>query len=322
MKSGPPCGEGVGHRAWACLRGASSGGPGWSGWSSGRRSVGCTSSRGSRSARSIGGQGCIGTRSGGRSRARPRRSTTREAKGSKLDAFKPEIHRLLGEDCKLPGQRIRELLEPLGCTAGKTVVDDYLREVRPLFAPAPRTFQRTVYRPGELCQFDVWQPREEIPVGHGQTRTGWVVVACLGYSRAGAGALVFSKRAPDLLAGIGRCLWQLGALPSTLVWDRQGRDPRARRAPRARSSRRSCGQLKVDWRFCEPADPQAKGAVERLQGYAETNFEPGRRFANEIDFQDQLDAWFSKVNARMHKTLRARPVDRLHVEHEGHDAPA
>lgn len=43
----------------------------------------------------------------------------------------------------------------------------------------------------------------------------------------------------------------------------------------------------------------------------ETNFEPGRRFANEQDFQDQLDGWFARVNARVHKTLRVRPVDRL-----------
>jgi transposase len=107
--------------------------------------------------------------------------------GSKLDAFKPEIHRLLAEDPKLPGVRVRELLEPLGCSASKTVVDDYLREVRPLFAPPPRTFQRTVYRPGEIVQFDVWEPRQEVPVGHGQTRRGWVVIACSGYSRAGAG---------------------------------------------------------------------------------------------------------------------------------------
>ena len=69
---------------------------------------------------------------------------------SKLEPFKEEIHRLLRDDHKLPGVRIRELLEPLGCIASKTVVDDYLREVRPLFAPPPRTFQRTVYRPGEL----------------------------------------------------------------------------------------------------------------------------------------------------------------------------
>ncbi len=77
-----------------------------------------------------------------------------------------------------------------------------------------------------------------------------------------------------------------------------------------------CGQLKVDWHFCEPADPQAKGAVERLQGYLETNFEPGRRFASELDFSLQLDAWFERANARMHKTLRARPIDRLLEERE------
>ena len=34
----------------------------------------------------------------------------------------------------------------------------------------------------------------------------------------------------------------------------------------------------------------------------ETNFEPGRRFANHLDYQLQLDAWFLKANARTHKT--------------------
>lgn len=238
----------------------------------------------------------------------------RAPKESVLEPFKDEIHRLLKQDPKLPGVRVRELLEPLGCQARKTVVDDYLREIRPLFSPPVRTFQRTVYRPGEVCQFDVWQPREEVPVGHGQTRQGWVVVTCLGYSRAGAGMLVFSKETPDLLTGIAGCLSRLGALPNTLVWDRQaGIHGHAGRPSDAFAA--FCGELKVGWRFCEPADPQAKGAVERLQGYAETNFEPGRKFANELDFQDQLDRWFQKVNARTHKTLRARPIDRLAEEH-------
>ena len=227
-----------------------------------------------------------------------------------LEPFKPEICRLLKADPKLPGVRVRELLEPLGCTASKTVIDDYLREVRPLFAPPARTFQRTVYRPGEICQFDVWQPRGEIPVGHGQTRRGWVVIACLGFSRAGAGAVVFSTQTRDLLAGIAGCLERLGGLPRRLVWDRQaGVHGHGGRPSEAFAA--FCGQLRVDWHFCAPGDPQAKGAVERLQGYAETNFEPGRVFANELDFQDQLDAWFAKINARTHKTLRARPVDRL-----------
>ncbi len=240
----------------------------------------------------------------------------RRASVSKLDPFKDEIHRLLKADPKLPGQRIRELIVPLGFDGGKTIVDDYLREVRPLFAPPPRTFQRTVYRPGEICQFDVWEPKAQVPVGHGQTRRGWVVVACLGYSRAGAGALIFTKQTPDLLAGVRRCLWSLGALPQTLVWDRQagihGHDGRP-----SEDFAAFCGQLTVGWQFCEPADPQAKGVVERLQDFLERSFEPGRAFANELDFQLQLDAWFDeRANKRTHKTLRCRPIDRLIEERQ------
>ena len=235
----------------------------------------------------------------------------RAAAGSKLDPFKDEIHRLLKADPKLPGQRVRELIAPLGFDGGKTIVDDYLREVRPLFAPPSRTFQRTVYRPGEVCQFDLWEPKADVPVGHGQTRRGWVVVACLGYSRAGAGALIFSKQTPDLLAGIARCLWSLGALPETLVWDRQAGIHGHGGRPTEEFAA-FCGQLKVDWHFCAAADPQAKGVVERLQDFIERSFEPGRAFANELDFQLQLDTWFTeRANARHHKTLRCRPVDRL-----------
>jgi transposase len=244
----------------------------------------------------------------------------RRSSASKLDPFKDEIHRLLKADAKLPGQRLRELLEPLGFDGGKTIVDDYLREVRPLFAAPPRTFQRTVYRPGEVCQFDVWEPKAEVPVGQGQTRRAWVVVACLGYSRAGAGALVFSKQTPDLLAGIARCLWSLGALPQTLVWDRQAGIHGHGGRP-SEEFAAFCGQLRVDWRFCAPADPQAKGVVERLQDFIERSFEPGRAFANELDFQLQLDAWFAeRANTRHHKTLRCRPIDRL-AEEQGVMAP-
>jgi transposase len=183
----------------------------------------------------------------------------RASAGSKLDPFKDEIHRLLKGDAAMTGQRIRELIAPLGFDGGKTIVDDYVREVRPFFV-MPRTFQRTIYRPGEICQFDLWEPCEEIPVGHGQTRRGWVVVACLGYSRAGAGALVFSRQIPELLFGIRRCLWSLGALPQTLVWDRQSGLHAGGGRPTVDYAA-FCGALRVDWHFCEKGDPQAKGVV-------------------------------------------------------------
>ena len=238
----------------------------------------------------------------------------RRVGASKLDPFREEIQRLLGEDPKLPGIRIFELICELGFDGGKTLVYDYVAELRPLFAPRPRAFQRTSYRRGELLQFDLWQPASEVSVGHGQTRRAWVVVAALGFSRAGAGTLIFSKQASDILAGLWRCLVRLGGLPETLVIDREG-------ALHAGGGRPTdafaafCGQLKVGWHFCEPADPQAKGVVERLQGYIETSFEPGRRFVNEHDFQAQLDDWFdTRANRRLHRTLRRRPVDLLAEE--------
>jgi transposase len=238
----------------------------------------------------------------------------RPPRPSKLDPFRDEIHRLLRIDPRLPGKRVRELLEEQGYAGSKTILDDYLREVRPLFLPRPRTFQRTSYRPGALCQFDVWEPTGEIPVGGGQARRGYVVVGCLPYSRTGAGALVFSKEAPDLLYGVGECLRKLGGLPGTLVWDREGALHAAGGHPTDVFAA-FCGQLGVGRRFLEPRDPQSKGVVERLQGYLETSFEPGRSFVNELDYQEQLDRWFDeRANQRFHRTLRCRPADRLGEE--------
>ena len=60
-----------------------------------------------------------------RSATAPRYSRTSAV--SKLDPFKDEIHRLLQQDPLMPGQRVRELIAPLGFDGGKTIVDDYLR---------------------------------------------------------------------------------------------------------------------------------------------------------------------------------------------------
>ena len=238
---------------------------------------------------------------------RPRRS-------SKLDAFKEEIHRLLRDDGRIPGKRVRELIEELGYDGSKTILDDYLREVRPLFERR-RTYQRTVYRPGELLQFDLWEPRGEIPVGHGQSRRGWVVTAELGYSRAIAGALVFSKETPDLICGMSRCLGRLGALPETLVWDREGAIHAGGGQP-TDAFVGFCGALRVGWLILEARDPEAKGALERSHRFMRTNFEPGRSFANELDYQLQLDGWCDRVNARVHRTTRAVVAERLAEERE------
>jgi hypothetical protein len=201
----------------------------------------------------------------------------------------------------------------LGYEGGKTIFDDYVREVRPRFL-VRRTFQRTVYRPGELVQCDLWEPRQPVAVGHGQTRRGWVVTAELCWSRVIAGALIFSKEAPDILWGVGRCLTRIGALPEKLVWDRESAIGGGGRPTDEFAS--FCGQLGVGWVILDRGDAQAKGALERSHRFMRSNFLPGRTFANPTDFQLQLDGWCDLVNRRVHRTIRAVPAERLVVERE------
>lgn len=233
---------------------------------------------------------------------------SRPVAGSKLDPFRDWICERLAADPGIQSQRLREDATELGYLGGKSIFDDFVREVRPRFL-VPRTFQRTVYRPGELIQCDLWEPGEQIPVGYGQRRRGWVVTCEVCWSRAIAGTLVFSKEAPDILWGLARNLWRLGALPEKLVWDREAAIAAGGRPTLEFAS--FCGQLEVGWVILEPRDPQAKGVLERSHRFMRTNFEPGRVFANHLDFQDRLDAWTDKANSRVHRTIRAVPAQRL-----------
>jgi hypothetical protein len=227
---------------------------------------------------------------------------------SKLDPFRDWICEQLQEDPSIQSLRLREMATDLGYVGGKTIFDDYVREVRPRFL-VKRTFQRTSYRPGELVQCDLWEPRAPVPVGHGQTRRGWVVTAQLCWSRVLAGALIFSKEAPDILWGVGRCLGWIGALPEKLVWDREGAIAGGGRPTDAFAA--FCGQLSVGWVILDAGDAQAKGLLERSHRFMRSNFEPGRRFASPTDFQLQLDGWCDRVNERVHRTVRVVPTERL-----------
>jgi hypothetical protein len=64
----------------------------------------------------------------------------------------------------------------------------------------------------------ICEPGEQVPVGHGQRRRGWVVTCEVCWPRAIAGTLIFSNGPPDVLWGLARNLHRLGALPEKLVW--------------------------------------------------------------------------------------------------------
>ncbi|MGH9031570.1 MAG: IS21 family transposase [Acidimicrobiia bacterium] len=236
-------------------------------------------------------------------------SYARSRTGSIVDAVEPRIRELLDEFPEMPATVIAERI---GWERSIRVLRDRVGELRPLFVP-PDPCQRTSYRPGELAQFDLWQPDVEIPLGFGQADKCWVVVGVCGFSRFTGAWMVPSRAGHDVLAGMLQVLSQFGALPRTAVWDQEGcigawRQGRQRLTSEFQAFR---GTLGMGVRLCAPADPEAKGLVERTNGYFETSFLPGRRFDDVADFNRQLTGWLRRANNRIHATTRVRPAEAI-----------
>jgi transposase len=236
----------------------------------------------------------------------------RSAKGSIVDAVEPRIRALLREFPFMPATVIAERI---GWTRGKTVLCDRIAQLRPLFRPVDPS-QRTDYLPGELAQCDLWFPPVDVPLGWGQVGRPPVLVMVCGYSRWLSAVMIPSRQSPDLLAGQWQLIAGLGAVPKALVWDNesaigkwhQGR-PQLTTAMNAFR-----GTLGISVIQCRPRDPEAKGLVERANGYLETSFVPGRRFTSPADFNTQLLGWVARANQRHHRRLGCRPVDRFEAD--------
>jgi hypothetical protein len=54
--------------------------------------------------------------------------------------------------------------------------------------------------------------------------------------------------------------------------------------------------------------------VERRNGFFETSFMPGRGFESPADFEAQFADWLGLANARVVRTIKARPVDLLDAD--------
>jgi transposase len=239
-------------------------------------------------------------------------SYSRPVKPSVVDAVEPQIRALLAE---WPSMPTTVIAERVGWQRSMTVFKDRVRQLRPLFV-APDPAQRTEYLPGELAQCDLWFPPADVPLGFGQVGRPPVLVMVCGYSRWLSATMIPTRQAPDLLDGHWTLLSRLGAAPKALVWDNesavgQWRGGKPQLTETMNAFRGSLGIRVVQ---CRPADPEAKGLVERANGYLETSFMPGRRFASPADFNAQLQDWLVRANNRMHRRLQARPADRVDAD--------
>lgn len=236
----------------------------------------------------------------------------RKPVGSAVDAFEPRIREQLKAVPTMPATVIAERV---GWTRGMTVFKQRVGELRPAYLP-PDPASRTTYEAGELAQFDFWFPDIELPVSYGQTRSAKrlpVMTTVTGYSRWSGGLLIPSREAEDLYAGWWHLLsTQLQGVPKTLVWDGEGAVGRWRaRQPELTSDCQAFrGVLGASVYICKPADPEAKGMLERLHDYLEKSFLPGRRFESPEDFNTQLAGFFVKANGRKMRVLGCTPGDR------------
>ena len=236
----------------------------------------------------------------------------RKPAGSVVDAVEPRIRELLRAYPAMPATVIAERI---GWDRGLTVLKDRVRELRPAYLP-PDPASRTSYVAGEIAQCDLWFPPVRVAVGSGQWRTAKqlpVLTMVTGYSRWLSGLLIPSRAAQDLFAGWWQLIAALGAVPRVLVWDGEGAIGRWRAGkPELTADCQAFrGTLAARVIVCKPADPEAKGLVERAHDYLERSFLPGRAFASPADFNAQLAAWLAVVNSRTRRALGCAPADRI-----------
>jgi transposase len=236
----------------------------------------------------------------------------RKPAGSIVDAVEPRIRELLRAYPTMPATVIAERI---GWTRSIRVLRGRVAELRPAYLP-PDPAGRTSYARGEIAQCDLWFPPIQLPVGHGQTRRPAqlpVLTMVTGYSRWLSATLIPTRSAADLFAGWWQLIAGLGAVPRVLVWDGESAIGRWRggRVELTAECQAFRGTLAAKVLVCRPADPEAKGLVERAHDYLERSFLPGRTFTDPDDFNAQLRRWLGLVNARRRRALGCAPTDRI-----------
>jgi transposase len=230
----------------------------------------------------------------------------RAPRGTVVEAYEVRIRGLLAEYPRMPATVIAERI---GWPYTMNPLRVRLREIRPEYLGVDPV-DRSVYEPGAITQCDLWFPAVHIPVGRGQSRVLPVLVMALGFSRFVSATMLPSRQAGDLLSGMWQLISQMGRVTKTLVWDRESAiGGTGKVSPPAAAF---AGTLATKIRLAPPRDPEFKGLVERVNGFRETSFLPGRVFISPADFNAQLTEWLQHANTRMVRSIQGRPVDFRH----------
>ena len=226
-----------------------------------------------------------------------------------FEPFEQQVRDLLDETWSMPAT---VLAERVSWTGSASWFRQNVAAIRPEYAPTDPA-DRIVYHPGDQVQCDLWFPEPKIPLGDATAVMLPVLVMVASFSKFITAVMIPSRTTADLLAGMWLLLaGQLGAVPRRLIWDNE--TGIGRRNHLAAGVGEFCGALATRIHQLKAYDPESKGGVERINGYFETSFLPGRDFTCPADFNTQMGEWLPKANTRTVRALKARPVDLLDAD--------
>ena len=167
----------------------------------------------------------------------------------------------------------------------------------------------------------VWSPGETLIIDWGQEGSLHVFCAVLAWSRFRFVRFAANETAGTTLRLLAECFEVFGGVPKVVLADRMGCLKATTVAnvvvPTAEYVRFATHfGFRPD--FCEAADPESKGMVEHLVGYAKSDLV----VPAEVSVGDLLGAnavagsWCTEVNAQMHSEICSVPERRLVAERE------
>lgn len=220
----------------------------------------------------------------------------------------PLVRQLLKGTPDMPATVIAERV---GWTGSISWFRDNVRRLRPEHRPVDPS-DRLTWLPGDAAQCDLWFPPRKIPLEDGSKTLLPVMVITAAHSRFMVGRMIPTRHTEDLLLGMWELLAELGRVPRRLIWDNESGIGRGKR--HAEGVGAFAGTLATTLQRLKPYDPESKGIVERRNGFFETSFMPGRDFTSPGDFNTQFAEWLTKANARVVRTIKARPIDLLDAD--------
>src|SRR5215469_12679382 len=233
----------------------------------------------------------------------------RPKRGSKLDAYKGQIHRWINEDHLLNCEVMLPRLQEMGYTGSSSTLRAYVHTIRPTnVGHAP--VMRYETGPGEQMQYDWAEFHYE---QQGKDRKLYGFTAVLSYSRMRFVTFVKRCDTPTMLRCLREAFEYFGGLPRAALTDRMksvfleemdGEKPKWN--PVFADFMATLG---VAPRVCRPYKPQTKGKIERTVSVIKYGFWPGVRFRDLDDLNGQARTWCDRLNQKVHRTTRKIPLD-------------